>query len=130
MTAGGKRGDGSPIMARHWLDELATPTMAALPPDWRELRQPTAGLGWWLNRNGAWPAAPPDTMVAAGSGHQLLLAIPSIGLTTVRLGDKMGADGFGGDYWQAFEAELLNPLLELLRTEHLAAELEPPPPAG
>ena len=58
-------------------------------------------------------------MVAAGSGHQLLVAVPSIGLTVVRLGGKLGQDTFGGDFWQAFEQALLNPLLDVLRTEHL-----------
>ena len=118
VTAGGRR-DGANVLARHWIEEIATATTASLPSDWRERRQPAAGLGWWLNRNGVWPEAPPDTMVAAGSGHQLLVAVPSIGLTVVRLGGKLGEDTFGGDFWQAFEQALLNPLLDVLRTEHL-----------
>lgn len=129
VTARGEQ-EGTAILAREWLAELARATGAALPDDWRERRQPTAGLGWWLNRNGAWAEAPLDAMVAAGAGHQLLLSVPSIGLTAVRLGGKLGSDEFGGDYWQAFEQAFLNPLLEVLRTEELVTGLVPAGKAG
>jgi CubicO group peptidase (beta-lactamase class C family) len=114
LIAAGGTWDGRQIVDRRWLEEMSTPTTAALPVGCRERREPTAALGWWVNRNGAWPSAPADTMVAAGSGHQVLVVIPSLGLTVVRFGQPLGTARFRGDYWQAFEESLLNPLLEAL----------------
>lgn len=119
LAAGGSL-DGRQIIERRWLEAVTTPTDAALPADWRERRQPAAALGWWVNRNGVWPEAPPDTMVAAGYDHQLLIVIPSLDIAVARFGGRLGADGFNGDYWQAFDEILLTPLMAVLRDRPVA----------
>ena len=111
LAAGGTLA-GEVIVDRGWLDAVTAPTGAALPADWPESRQPAAALGWWVNSNGAWPEAPRDTLVAAGAGHEVLVVVPSLGVAAVRLGERLGADHFGGDYWRALETALLGPLLE------------------
>jgi hypothetical protein len=80
-----------------------------------EQRQPRPALGWWSNANEAWRSAPRDTLVGAGAGHQLVVAVPSLDLVAVRFGRPLGRDGFGGDYWAAFEDRLLAPLVASVR---------------
>jgi CubicO group peptidase (beta-lactamase class C family) len=107
----GGRWEGKPLLDPVTLAAALRPASVPLPPDWRELRQPRPALGWWSNADGAWPSAPPDTLVGAGAGHQLAVAIPSLDLVAVRYGPALGRDHFGGDFWAAFEDRLLAPLV-------------------
>jgi CubicO group peptidase (beta-lactamase class C family) len=93
------------------------PADVPLPPDWRERRQPIPALGWWSNAHGAWGAAPADTLIGAGAGHELLVVIPSLDLVAIRFGAKLGSDHTPqGDYWIALEDQLLAPLVAAVRS--------------
>ena len=108
---------GRQLIGRQCVDEMLTYRGTPLPADWRRNRMPAPALGWWTNANGAWPKAPADTYVAAGAEHQLLIVIPSLRLVAVRFGTQLGRQSFGGDFWLAFERELLLPLLDTIKDE-------------
>jgi len=80
-----------------------------------EARIPVPGVGgWWLNSNDVWPVLPNDTYLGAGANHQIVLIIPSKKIVAVRFGDRLGRDSWNGDYWQALENTLLNPLMDAI----------------
>jgi hypothetical protein len=94
---------------------------------------PASGLAWYANQDGVWPEAPRDAFAGAGAGHQLLLAVPSLGLVAVRLGRSLaepGAAGRDGEaratrgsdgFWPAAHRHLIAPLLSALLPEHRLA---------
>ncbi len=115
LVAGGGAWQGRRLLDPAVLARALRPAAVPLPSNWRELRQPRPALGWWSNADGAWRSAPRDTLVGAGAGHQLVVAVPSLDLVAVRFGRPLGRDRFGGDYWSAFEDRLLAPLVASVR---------------
>jgi CubicO group peptidase (beta-lactamase class C family) len=50
----------------------------------------SSGLGWWTNIDGKYGQnLPPDAYLALGSGHQVILVVPSLNLITVRNGGDL-----------------------------------------
>jgi CubicO group peptidase (beta-lactamase class C family) len=76
---------------------------------------PVSELGWWSNTEGTWPNLPKDTLIGAGSGHEVLVVIPSEGLVIVRQGESIGGAQWGEAYWEALDHALLRPLGEIFR---------------
>ena len=105
-----------------WEGERLLPAAAveqlrlAAPRPERELAEgwPAGALGWWTNAYASWPELPRDAFLAAGSGHQILLVVPSWDLVLVRFGEALGADSSGGDFWPALHEKLLQPLARAL----------------
>jgi len=104
---------GQPILDPACIDRTLVPAQAPPRPLIPTQQPPAAGLGWWLNSNGAWPNLPRDTMIAAGVNHQNLVVIPSLRLVIVRFGGGMlGQDAFDGDYWTALVEQIIAPVVE------------------
>ncbi|HEX2034286.1 MAG TPA: serine hydrolase domain-containing protein [Chloroflexota bacterium] len=74
---------------------------------------PASGLCWYTNEDGVWPAVPRDAFAGAGAGHQVLVAVPSLDLIVVRLGQRMG-EGSEAGYWAVAYERLIEPVLQLL----------------
>ena len=80
---------------------------------------PGAGLSFWLNFDGVWPAVPKDAFGGAGAGNQHLIVVPSLDLIIVRNGASLDPDTKFA--WKGFIEHVLNPLMK-------AFELQPPYP--
>ncbi|MCZ6782091.1 MAG: serine hydrolase [Proteobacteria bacterium] len=107
-----RRGDWNGKQVLSPLHVEAMLTAAPRPPGGAGASWPAGAVGWWTNANGVWPELPRDTFLAAGSSHQILLVAPSLDLVLVRLGEPLGEDKFGGDFWSALHRELLRPLAQ------------------
>ena len=70
------------------------PATAQLPPDSGDYRRPpsTRGGGWSLNSRASWPEVPRDAVAGMGSGHEIILIVPSLDLVMVRLGRALSPD--------------------------------------
>jgi CubicO group peptidase (beta-lactamase class C family) len=72
--------------------------------------------GWWLNWWGYAPSLPPDAMIGYGSGDQVVLCVPSLGLVMVRLGDGLEgpaqSSGTIEDQRAHLEDRLFRPLMQ------------------
>lgn len=70
------------------------PATAQLPPDSGDYRRPpsTKGGGWAANSRASWPEVPRDAVAAMGSGHEIILVVPSLDLVMVRLGRALSPD--------------------------------------
>ena len=78
--------------------------------------EPAAGLGWWINDELYWPSLPRDAIVGIGSGHQLLLVVPSLELVVVRQGKSLTGRGvFGEPFWRELEEHIFKPLMATIR---------------
>jgi len=71
----------------------------------------STGLCWHTNANSDWPTLPRDAYATAGSGHKVLLVIPSLNLIVVRLGSRLMDET---DFWLGLEEYLFTPLMDLL----------------
>jgi CubicO group peptidase (beta-lactamase class C family) len=89
--------DGQQLVASSWVTKLVAPGDARFD----------SSLGWWTNVSGRWPSLPRDAFVAAGSGHQVLLVVPSLDLIVVRVGEKITDQA---DFWAGIEEFLFDPL--------------------
>jgi len=65
--------------------------------------------GWWLNTRGTWPEIPLDAWMGIGSGHRIILVVPSLDLVVVRLGETMDPDPT--KFEQSLRDHLLAPLM-------------------
>ncbi len=72
---------------------------------------PATTMGWYSNFDKVWNHVPADAFVAAGAGHQLILAIPSMDLIVVRFGDDLSGDSSDG-FWYDAENYLFNPIMD------------------
>jgi hypothetical protein len=79
---------------------------------------PAPALGWWTNARGTWPRLPRDAFLAFGSGHKVLLVVPSLDLVVVRLGGSLDPAAPESDFWGPLGRLLIDPLMDAL----------PPPP--
>ncbi len=67
----------------------------------------SSGLCWRTNANSDWGALPRDAYATAGSGHKVLLVVPSLSLIVVRLGGRLMDET---DFWLGLEQYLFEPL--------------------
>jgi CubicO group peptidase (beta-lactamase class C family) len=67
-----------------------------------------SGLCWFNNAVSDWSALPRDAYATAGSGHNVLLVVPSLNLIVVRLGSRLMDDT---DFWLGLEEYLFEPLM-------------------
>ena len=69
-------------------------------------------MGWSANREGVWASLPSDAYAATGSGHQIVLLIPSLDMVVVRQGSQFPQSGSDSGLWPAFEQHLFEPLMD------------------
>jgi CubicO group peptidase (beta-lactamase class C family) len=67
-----------------------------------------SGLCWFNNALSDWRALPRDAYAVAGSGHKILLVVPSLNLIVVRLGSRLMDET---DFWLGLEEYLFEPLM-------------------
>lgn len=48
-------------------------------------------IGWWSNASGKYAKLPKDAFWGSGTGHQVLLVVPSLNLIAVRSGGTLSA---------------------------------------
>lgn len=112
LVADRGRYEGRALLAPEHVARLTEPHS----PEPRDREAPRAGLGWWVNHDGFWPALPRDAAVGAGLGHQLLLVVPSERLVAVRLGDELEKPRvWAAPYWEAAGEHLFAPLMACVR---------------
>jgi CubicO group peptidase (beta-lactamase class C family) len=90
-------------------------TYAGMPKSDRS-RDPLApawGLAWCTNYDGVWPDVPKDAFIGAGSGHQVLVVVPSLDLIVVRNGEAIRDHAQG--FWPPVYEELLRPLIAAVK---------------
>jgi CubicO group peptidase (beta-lactamase class C family) len=76
---------------------------------------PASGLGWYVNTDGIWPAAPRDTFAGAGASHQVIVVAPSLDLIVVRNGDALGDTQPG--FWGPVYNLVVKPLMEAVAVQ-------------
>ena len=103
--------EGKKILSTQLIDSLIRGGLASPVP--RTEQGPISVLGWWSNTERGWPHLPEDTLIGAGSGHQVLVVIPSHGLVIVRQGGSLGGPQWGEEYWRVLDHHLLRPVAEL-----------------
>ena len=110
----GERGiwGGRQILSSGWIDSLVRGDMATQAP--RPHWKPVSAIGWWSNAGRTWPHLPDDMLIGAGSGHQVVVVVPSYRLVVVRQGRSLGGPGWGKGYWQVLDDRLLRPLAEII----------------
>lgn len=74
----------------------------------RSTAMPDHGLTWSINLDRQWPSLPRDAYAGAGSGHQLLLVVPSLNLIVVRNGGSITNES---DFWAGLEEYVFEPLM-------------------
>ncbi len=107
---------GEQLIPATWLDTLRSivPLAAERRVDPSELG---AGLGWWMNGDGAAPSLPSDAMVGLGNGDRVLLVVPSLSLVMVRSGGLLApAEGNAvwKNPWSRLDEHLFGPLMAAL----------------
>jgi CubicO group peptidase (beta-lactamase class C family) len=94
---------GQQLVASSWVNKMIS------PPD----RRFDSALCWLTNASGRWSFLPRDAFAAAGSGHEVLLVVPSLNLIVVRLGTQLADQN---DFWAGIEEFLFDPLIKALST--------------
>jgi CubicO group peptidase (beta-lactamase class C family) len=104
------RWKGRRILDSALVAQSRLPATAMLPPDSAEYVWPpsAAAGGWWVNSRGTWPALPHDALVGMGTGHEVILVVPSLDLVMVRLGQALAAEP---QFQAAMEARIFAPLM-------------------
>lgn len=89
-----------------------TTTYAATPLPDRSVQSPWPAPtpGWWSNADSVLTGLPRDTYCGAGSGHQILLVVPSLHLIVVRNGSFLGDFRQGEQFWTGMQNYLFDPL--------------------
>jgi len=107
------RWNGQPILDSAWVGYVTSCAEGRA----RELSsgafEPAPVLGWWSNCGRAWPSLPSDAIAARGSGHQIVLAVPSLRLVVARFGGRL--DPAAPSSWAPVEQFLYAPLIAALR---------------
>lgn len=111
-----RRGDwqGRAILDPHWLGECTAYAGTPLPDRAVVTPWPAPTPGWWCNVDGVLRGLPHDAICGAGSGHQVLLVIPSLDMIVVRYGGHMGDTPEPGRFWAALQTHLFDPLMAAL----------------
>jgi CubicO group peptidase (beta-lactamase class C family) len=78
----------------------------------RATAMPDFGLTWSINLDRQWTSLPRDAYAGAGSGHQLLLVIPSLNLVVVRNGGSVMNES---DFWAGLEEYVFEPLMGAIK---------------
>lgn len=104
--------NGQPVIAPASVRRTLEPVPVPLPDRVADPSAPTSGLAWYLNVDGVWPSVPRDAFAGAGAGHQVLLAVPSLGLIIVRNGGNLAPEL---PFWTAVTRHLFDPLMAALR---------------
>jgi CubicO group peptidase (beta-lactamase class C family) len=76
---------------------------------------PAPGLGFWLNHDGTFPSLPRDAVFSAGSGHTLLLIVPSQSLVVVRLGRALDKEYPNASFWVPLQDLVFRPVQMALK---------------
>jgi len=95
------RWEGKQLVASNWVNKMVS----------RATRVSDSGLCWWTNLDGQWPSLPRDAFAGAGSGHQLLLVVPSLKLVVVRNGGSLMRED---DFWAGLEEYVFEPLMRAI----------------
>lgn len=113
------------------------PATAALPPDEGDYRRPpwARGGGWTLNTRGSWPELPRDALAGMGTGHEVILVVPSLDLVMVRTGRALSPDAqFGTTVRDSLFAPLaravFGPSSRMPKTPVRTAAAQPVTPPG
>jgi len=93
--------EGKQLIASAWATQMVTPVDKRFH----------AALCWFTNSLSDWRALPRDAFATAGSGHNLLLVIPSLKLIVVRLGHRLMSEE---DFWLGLEEFLFEPLMNAM----------------
>lgn len=104
--------EGRELLRKQLIDSLFSGSLGspAPRPEW----EPVSAVGWWSNAARTWPHLPDDTLVGAGSGHQILVIVPSQRLVVVRQGGSLGGPAWGKGFWQELDRQLLKPLADII----------------
>jgi CubicO group peptidase (beta-lactamase class C family) len=119
------RWNGEPLVDPPLAESVVTYAGTPLPDRTLDPYHPASTVGWWTNFDAVWPTVPRDAFAAAGSGHQVLLVIPSLDLVVVRFGNYLDAklgEGRTEGFWTPIERYLFQPLMQTL------TKIEPPYP--
>jgi CubicO group peptidase (beta-lactamase class C family) len=113
LLAGG-RWQGAALLSEGRVRQALT--YAGLPrPDRRaDPAAPASGLAWYGNEDGVWPGIPRDAFAGAGAQHQLLLAVPSLGLIVVRNGGSLEPGSRAVGFWSAALRHVFQPVVDAI----------------
>ncbi|HSB55170.1 MAG TPA: serine hydrolase, partial [Gemmatimonadales bacterium] len=86
------------------------PATVPLPADEGGYRRPpsTQGGGWSVNARASWPEVPRDAIAGMGTGHEIILVVPSLDLVMVRMGKALSSDA---DFGPVLRDRLFAPLM-------------------
>ncbi len=90
--------EGKQLLSKEAVRQITSD--AGLPGPW--------AIGWWSNNEGQHARLPQDAFWAAGAGHQIALAVPSLGLIAVRNGGNLAGED---ERRTAVNAYLFEPLM-------------------
>lgn len=118
--------NGRELLKRDWVDKVTA--YAGMPKDSRreDAANPSSGLCWWVNADGAWGKMPRDAFGGAGAGQEVLVVAPSLKLVVVRNGGYMSPAG-SKRFWGDLVEHLFNPIVEAMTT---VPGLAPYPPSN
>jgi CubicO group peptidase (beta-lactamase class C family) len=105
--------DGRKLVAKRWVEQALKYAGLKLPDRSTDAFVPASGLCWYTNFDGVWPAVPRDAFAAAGAGHQIALAIPSLQLIIVRNGNALPPPD-QRRFWTPVYREIFEPLMASL----------------
>lgn len=102
--------EGRQLLDRGWVAQALR--YAGTPSASRQAdpHNPLCGLVWYTNEDGEWPAVPRDAFAGAGAQHQVLVAVPSLDLIVVRLGQRI-AGGRPDQFWAPAYETILAPVM-------------------
>lgn len=102
------------LIAREKVDQSLAYGGTPIPQGPLDRNAPASGLGWWLNTNSGWEGVPKDAFGGAGSGHQMLLVVPSLDLVVVRNGQALNPEDHGTGFWPPLVEHVLRPVVEAI----------------
>jgi len=127
--------EGRQLVEPSWVDRMVSYAGTPIPKRPGGAPNPAMALCWYTNFDGVWPSLPRDAFVGAGSGHQILLVIPTLDMIVVRFGETLEKNTwFGGwiskhiegpikgedprpGFWGATEKYLFEPIMRAVQRE-------------
>jgi len=100
------------LVSREWARKAVSHAGTPIAQRGPEAPNPASGLGWWTNFDGVWTGVPRDAFAGAGAGHQVLLVVPSLGLTVVRNGAALEPSAGSEAFWLPVVRHLFQPVME------------------
>jgi hypothetical protein len=101
------------LVAVRWVNQALKYAGMRMPNRAADAFVPGSALCWYTNFDGVWPALPRDAFAAAGAGHQIVLAVPSIQLVVVRNGGSLPTQNTAA-FWTPVYREIFEPLMSAL----------------